>query len=96
MGAEFSSVEPRPIRKTVNRKRAGMAAGLRQIHRWTSIVFTLTVAANFAAAMVRGPAPALITYSPLPPLLILPLTGLYMFARGARAERAATPLVTKG
>ncbi len=50
----------------------------RQIHRWTSIVFTLTVLANFAA-MTQGPPPAWITYSPLLPLAILLLSGLYMF-----------------
>ena len=51
----------------------------RQIHRWLSIVFTLTVLANFAA-MTQGPPPAWITYSPLPPLALLLFTGLYMFA----------------
>jgi hypothetical protein len=51
---------------------------VRQSHRWLSIIFTLTVIANFAA-MAFGPVPALITYSPLLPLLLMLLTGLYMF-----------------
>jgi hypothetical protein len=51
----------------------------RQIHRWLSIVFTLTVIANFAA-MTRGQPPAWVTYSPLLPLALLLLTGLYLFA----------------
>ena len=51
---------------------------IRQIHRWLSIAFTLTVAANFAA-MTRGQPPAWVTYSPLFPLALLFLTGLYMF-----------------
>lgn len=51
---------------------------IRQTHRWLSIIFTLTVIANFVA-MTFGPAPALITYSPLPPLFLMLLTGLYMF-----------------
>ena len=51
---------------------------IRQIHRWLSIAFTLTVAANFAA-MTRGQPPARVTYSPLFPLALLFLTGLYMF-----------------
>ena len=51
---------------------------IRQSHRWLSIIFTLTVIANFAA-MAFGPAPALVTYSPLLPLLLMLLTGLYMF-----------------
>jgi hypothetical protein len=50
----------------------------RQIHRWLSIVFTLTVIANFAA-MTRGQPPAWVTYSPLPPLALLLFTGLYLF-----------------
>jgi len=52
---------------------------IRQTHRWLSIVFTITVLANFAA-MTQGPPPAWITYSPLPPLALLLFSGLYMFA----------------
>ena len=52
---------------------------IRQIHRWLSIVFTLTVVANFAA-MTRGQPPAWVTYSPLLPLAFLLLSGLYLFA----------------
>lgn len=51
---------------------------IRQIHRWLSIAFTLTVAANFVA-MTRGQPPAWITYSPLLPLALLLLSGLYLF-----------------
>ena len=51
---------------------------IRQIHRWLSIVFTLTVIANFVA-MTQGPPPAWVTYSPLVPLAFLLLTGLYLF-----------------
>ena len=53
---------------------------VRQFHRWTSILFTLTVIANFVA-MSQGTPPAWITYSPLPPLALLMFTGLYMFFR---------------
>ena len=54
---------------------------IRQTHRWISIVFTLTVIANFAAlAITKGqPPPAVVTYSPLPPLFLLLLSGLYLF-----------------
>ena len=52
---------------------------IRQIHRWLSIVFAVTVVANFAA-MTRGQPPAWVTYSPLLPLAVLLLTGLYLFA----------------
>jgi hypothetical protein len=56
-----------------------MSAPIRQIHRWTSIVFTLTVIANFVA-MGLGGGPAWLVYAPLPPLFLLSFTGLYMFA----------------
>jgi cellulose synthase/poly-beta-1,6-N-acetylglucosamine synthase-like glycosyltransferase len=51
---------------------------IRQIHRWLSIAFTATVAANFIA-MALGEPPAWVVYSPLPPLFLLLFTGLYMF-----------------
>jgi hypothetical protein len=53
---------------------------IRQTHRWLSIIFTLTVVANFVALAVgTGQPPALVTYSPLLPLALLMLTGLYLF-----------------
>lgn len=71
--------------------RAGSWA--RPAHRWTSIVFTLTVIANFAARWLgQGEPPAWLTYSPLPPLFLQLFTGLYLFAlhyrRGAPGARA--------
>jgi hypothetical protein len=66
-----------------------MNAWTRQIHRWVSIVFTLTVAANFVVYGMGNVPPAWITYAPLPPLFLLMFTGLYMFALPylARARR---------
>ena len=53
---------------------------VRQIHRWVSIAFTVTVIANFAAlARGKGTPPPWITYSPLLPLALLLFTGLYLF-----------------
>jgi cellulose synthase/poly-beta-1,6-N-acetylglucosamine synthase-like glycosyltransferase len=52
---------------------------VRQVHRWLSIAFTLTVIANFVA-MGLGEPPAWVVYSPLLPLFLLLFTGLYMFA----------------
>jgi hypothetical protein len=52
---------------------------IRQTHRWLSIIFTATVAANFIA-MAIGTPPPWIVYSPLPPLFLLLFSGLYMFA----------------
>ena len=54
------------------------SSAIRQLHRWTSIVFVLTVIANFVA-LSRGTPPPWITYSPLAPLALLTFTGLYMF-----------------
>jgi heme A synthase len=52
---------------------------IRQTHRWLSIVFTLTVIANFVA-MSQGPPPPWVTYAPLLPLALLLFSGLYLFA----------------
>ena len=68
--------------------RASVESRLRQLHRWVSMIFTATVAANFIA-MIWGQPPALITYSPLPPLLFLTITGLYMLTRHVRRSRRA-------
>ena len=54
---------------------------IRQFHRWLSVIFTVTVIANFVAmAMNPGqqPPPA-VTYSPLLPLFLLLFSGLYLF-----------------
>ena len=60
---------------------------VRQTHRWLSIAFTLTVVANFAA-MTQGQPPAWVTYSPLLPLALLLLTGLYLFVLPYATSRA--------
>jgi hypothetical protein len=65
---------------------------IRQSHRWLSIVFTLTVVANFVA-MTQGPPPAWVTYAPLLPLALLLFSGLYLFvlpyaARGRQGRRS--------
>lgn len=52
---------------------------IRQGHRWVSIAFTAAVIANLVA-MGLGQPPAWVVYSPLPPLFLLLLSGLYMFA----------------
>ena len=53
---------------------------IRRIHRWLSIVFTVTVIANFIArSRGNGAPPPWVTYSPLFPLALLLFTGLYLF-----------------
>lgn len=52
---------------------------VRQVHRWVSIIFTVTVAAIFIM-MGIGIEPAEWVYMlPLPPLFVLLPTGLYLF-----------------
>jgi cellulose synthase/poly-beta-1,6-N-acetylglucosamine synthase-like glycosyltransferase len=63
---------------------------IRQLHRWLSIAFTVTVIANFVARGLGEP-PLWVVYSPLIPLFLLLFSGLYMFvlpyAAGRRRER---------
>jgi hypothetical protein len=61
---------------------------IRQTHRWLSLVFTLTVIANFAV-MGMEQRPAWIVYAPLPPLFLMLLTGLYMFVLPYARTRAS-------
>lgn len=62
---------------------------IRQTHRWVSIAFTVAVIANIVA-MTLGKGqqpPPWITYSPLLPLALLLLTGLYLFVLPYAAKR---------
>ncbi|HEY8615970.1 hypothetical protein [Phenylobacterium sp.] len=51
---------------------------LRQVHRWLSIVFVLAVIANLLALATKSQA-AWIGFLALAPLIVLMLTGLWMF-----------------
>jgi len=51
---------------------------VRQVHRWLSIAFTVTVIVCFVALVVS--LPFWVFYVPLLPLFLLMLSGLYMFA----------------
>jgi hypothetical protein len=62
---------------------------IRQSHRWVSIVFALTVVANFVAIGL-GHQILWLYYVPLPPLFYLLLTGLYMFVLPYLRPRATT------
>ena len=67
-----------------------LSAWVRQIHRWLSIAFTVTVIANiFELTTGDRKAPDWITYSPLVPLFLLMFTGLYLFALPYLARRRA-------
>jgi heme A synthase len=67
---------------------------IRQIHRWLSMIFTVAVIVTFVALAQEKPA-VWVSYVPLLPLLLLLLTGLYLFAlpyvtRRRGRERRAT------
>lgn len=66
------------------------SARVRQIHRWVSAIFTVTVAANFVA-MLWGPPPPWIVYAPLLPLLLLLASGLVMLVRHVMDRRHRVP-----
>ena len=66
---------------------------IRQIHRWVSIAFTVAVIANIvvmAAGKGQMPPPW-VTYSPLLPLGVLVLTGLYLFVLPYAGKRRRGP-----
>jgi hypothetical protein len=54
------------------------SASIRQLHRWTSIAFTLAVIVNIAALGQEKPV-LWIGLLALFPLVLLLITGLYMF-----------------
>lgn len=56
-----------------------MTSLIRTIHRWTSLLFSLAVAAIFAG-MALTTLPEWVYLLPLPPLAVLVPTGLYLFA----------------
>lgn len=58
---------------------------VRSFHRWISMIFTITVIANFAVRAKAEP-PDWLTYSPLLPLALLLLTGIYMFVSHYRTK----------
>jgi membrane protein CcdC involved in cytochrome C biogenesis len=69
-------------------KEVRVSKRIRQTHRWLSIIFTATVIANFVA-MALGESPAWVVYSPLPPLFLMLVTGLYMFVLPYLPKRRA-------
>ena len=63
--------------------------GIRQVHRWLSIIFTAVVAGIFIMlGMGREPA-QWVYFLPLFPLALMTLTGLYMFFLPYAARRRA-------
>jgi hypothetical protein len=60
---------------------------IRQIHRWVSIIFVAIVVGIFIALGVGNKRANWVCLSPLLPLALLALTGLYMFVLPYAAKR---------
>lgn len=69
---------------------AGWTGWVRQIHRWLSVVFTLAVLVNLGAVAVESQA-VWVGLLALFPLILLMLTGLYLFALPYLARGRARP-----
>jgi len=72
---------------------------IRHFHRWVSIAFTVAVIGNIVAMSVgQAQPPVWMIYSPLLPLALLLLTGLYLFvlpyATKWRTGRPTEPIGT--
>ena len=63
--------------------------GIRQVHRWTSIVFVAVVILIFVMLGIGRQPANWIYFLPLPPLALLALTGLYLFALPYRRNAAS-------
>jgi len=51
---------------------------IRQIHRWLSVAFTVSVVVTFVA-LAQKPPLVWVSYVPLAPLALLTFSGLYLF-----------------
>lgn len=58
----------------------GVSKTIRLVHRWLSVAFTLGVII-YIVAMSRGRPAAWVGLLPLVPLILLLVSGLYLFAR---------------
>ena len=66
-----------------------MDTRIRQLHRWFSVAFTVTVVVTFVALAQKDPI-VWVSYVPLLPLALLLITGLNLFALPyLRRRRAA-------
>jgi hypothetical protein len=66
------------------------SASIRQVHRWLSIAFTIAVIINLAAMSQEQPA-LWIGLLALFPLILLLITGLYMFVLPYTAKGRKSP-----
>ncbi|WP_063020876.1 hypothetical protein [Nocardia niwae] len=69
-------------------RASGNAPRVRRLHRWSGIVFLVTVLATFVALAPEDPI-VWVSYLPLFPLAALLFSGLYMLALPFAAKRRA-------
>ena len=69
---------------------------VRQTHRWVSIAFVITVVASPVVVAGGGEALIWVVYTPLLPLAVLLLTGLYLFVLPYTARRRAAARTAGG
>ncbi|MFN8665166.1 MAG: hypothetical protein U0075_25015 [Thermomicrobiales bacterium] len=62
---------------------------VRQIHRWVSMIFTVAVIVVTILVLVQDQPAEWVYLSPLLPLALLLLTGLYLFALPYLSRRRA-------
>jgi hypothetical protein len=65
-------------------------AWIRQIHRWLSVAFTLSVA-TYVVVMTRGPVPVWLNLFPAGSLILMFLTGMYLFLLPHLSRRRMAP-----
>ena len=70
MYAQFMQAQAREVR---------VSKFIRVVHRWTSIIFALVVAAIFVMLGLGQQPGQWFYFVPLAPLFVLSVTGLYMF-----------------
>jgi hypothetical protein len=83
------------IKITPRRPTMKASRRIRQFHRWLSIIFTVTVIVAFLATALQPALPFALVYSPLPPLGLQLLTGLYLFALPYIVKRRAAKRATR-
>jgi ABC-type polysaccharide/polyol phosphate export permease len=64
-------------------------ASVRQIHRWLSVAFTVTAVLVAVVVSTQEDPSAWVYLSPLLPLTVLVVTGLYLFVLPYAARRRA-------
>jgi hypothetical protein len=62
---------------------------VRRTHRWLSIVFTVAVLIDTVVAVTVAEPPVWVFLLPVPPVLLLMASGLYLFALPYRTRRLA-------